>query len=312
MSNIDIEKLLNQSDDSYKARTEAENQQNDARILKTKIGGTYWIRFVPNARDPLNSRVAYSEFGWKSPIDGSYVYAGRDPSDEKDANGRPKVKDEIVTKTKWAEFKKAKDNGTDKAPGGYKLLNPRRKELVNVYLHKVEGDEAAASKVGKVLVFRFPAQRIKDKKTDQMVPSSDILSKIEEALYGDKKAKIGRRMWKLDATGRSFVLKVTEKADYPNYSKSEFDDAEDLGLTTDQINDIMLTQAHNLLEFVPEVKSQDELRQLLDAHYFGTIAAPSDNVDVPESEDEDDLIPGLGAPSNSDDDEDFLAGVDDD
>jgi hypothetical protein len=307
---LSLDELLEQQEKGYEENTKAETFQLDPRILKFKAGGTYTGRFVVNGKDPMNSRIAYSEYAFKSPVDGTYVYAGRDPCDERDENGRPKIGQdkEIVNKTKWAEYKKAKDEGTDKDQNApYKLLNNKRKEMVNFYLHKVEGDEAAQAKVGQVLVIRYPAQRMKDKKTDQMVPSSDILKKIESGLRGDKAKKIGKLAWKLDKTGRSFTIKVTEKGGYLNYSDSEFEDAEDLGLSAKQIEDIINNKAHNLLEFIPEVKPQDELKEILDIHYFGTSASPEDEVDDSElpEDDEDDQIPGLGKSKSDKDDEEF-------
>ena len=100
-------------------------------------------------------------------------------------------------------------------------------------------------------------------------------------------------------------MKVTEKDKYPNYSGSKWADAKDLGLKEDQIKDIIFNKAHNLLEFVPKTLSQEELKAILDKHYFCNSANTEDEVDtdsdLPDTGD-DDIIPGLGKKFEVDDD----------
>jgi hypothetical protein len=303
---VDIDSLYQQAEEQYQTRRkeEAAGYQRDPNILKLKVGATYKGRFVINGKDPGNSRISYSQVAFTS-VNGRPVYLGRSPSDLK-------IKDDILSKVGWAEYQKAKANGSDKDPNApYKKLMPKRKEAINFYLHEVENDDSQKDKIGTVVILEFPAQLTKDKKTDQQVPSSAILKKIEQGLHGDKAKKIGQLAWLKPGVknGRSFIVKVTEKQKYPNYDESEFDESEDLGLSDDQIKDIIMNKTHDLTKIIPELKSQEEIKELLDTHYFGTTANSEDELDsdeIPDTNDDDEVIPGLGKElnkgSSSDDD----------
>ena len=65
----------------------------------------------------------------------------------------------------------------------------------------------------------------------------------------------------------------------------------------------MTEKVHDLNEFLPETKTQEELKQILDEHYFGTSAAVEDELkDELPSTDDDDEIPMGNNTSSSDDD----------
>lgn len=113
------------------------------------------------------------------------------------------------------------------------------------------------------------------------------------------------------------IIKVTEKAGYNNYSETTFDDAESLGLNENQIREI-LNSAHDLTEFIPEVKSNQDIKNILDKHWFGTSSTPDDEMEEePEIETPkkkinltttaaDDEIPMGNSKSTEDDDLDSL------
>jgi hypothetical protein len=158
-------------------------------------------------------------------------------------------------------------------------LLPQRKQVVNSYLISVDGDDPdAKEKIGEVVAVPYPAQVDREG-----VPISDIYKKIHSAIFGDMSKKIGAKALDLSEKGRSLIIKVTEKAGYNNYSETAFDDAEDLGLSPSQIKEI-LNKAHDLSEFIPEVKSQDEIQKILDKHWFGTSATPDDELEEEEVE----------------------------
>lgn len=257
--------------------TKVENEKGgfkgDERLLNLKKNNTYTIRLLPNVKDPDNSFVTYKEVGFVSRITNQFVYGGRSPSDV------GLGKEDLFKSTQWNHFSNAKERGDEaEQKTSYKLL-PQRKQLVNAYLVKVEGDDAEGKeKIGKVIVLKYNAQLNKEN-----LPVSDIFKRIHAAIWGDKAKKIGSRAFDLSPRGRSLTIKVTEKAGYNNYSETEFEDAEDIGLTPERIQEIM-DNTHDLTSFVPEVKTPDEIKKLLDTHWYGVSANPDDEVDDSEPE----------------------------
>lgn len=262
--------------------TKVENEKGgfkgDERLLTLKKGCTYNIRLLPNIKDPDNSFVTYKEIGFVSRVTNQFVYGGRSPSDA------GLGKDDLFKSTQWKHFSAAKDRGDDaESKASYKLL-PQRKQVINAYLVSVDGDDAEGKeKVGKVVVLKYNAQLNKEG-----LPVSDIFKRIHAAVWGDKAKKIGSRAFDLSSRGRSLLIKVTEKAGYNNYSETEFEDAEDIGLSPERIQEIM-DSVYDLTEFVPEVKTPDEIKQILDTHWHGVSATPDDEVD--ESDDDEEPVP---------------------
>ena len=305
-----LEDILNQvkAVEENKIQKEKGGYKGDPRILKFKKNCTYVIRLIPYIKDVNNTFVSYKEIGFKSPVDGTYVYGGRSPQDAG-------IKEDLFKKTQWEHYSKAKERGDEaEQKASYKLL-PQRKQAVNGYLVSVEGDDPdAKEKIGEVLAIPYPAQVDREGN-----PISDIYKKIHSAIFGDMAKKIGAKALDLSPKGRSLIVKVTEKAGYNNYSETTFDDAEDLGLSDEQIRDI-LNKAHDLNEFIPDVKSQDEIQQLLNKHWFGTSASPDDELEDEEEEEvvapkkklnttlkpEDDEIPMGNSKSDDSDDLDAL------
>lgn len=250
--------------------------KGDPRLLTLKKNCTYTIRLIPNINDSPNTFVTFKEIGFTSRVTGSYVYGGRSPLDAG-------LKKDPFKETQWDHYSKANERGDEvEKKASYKLL-PQRKQLVNGYLVSVIGeDPEAKEKIGSVVVIRYPAQVDKEGN-----PLSDIYKRIYSALYGDKAKKIGKKSLDLSPEGRSLVIKVTEKAGYNNYSETEFDEAEDLNLSKERTLEI-LKSAHNLTEFIPEVKSGEDIKDLLDKHWFGSNANLDDEL---EDEDEEDKTP---------------------
>lgn len=278
---MNLDEILNKVKDVEEEKQKAEQMEyGDPRILNLKKGVKYIGRLIPNHNNIDDTFVTYEEIAWNSKVDNTYVFGGRSPTNAK-------IKDDIVRKTQFSLYNEAKTKGDEVARKDACNLIPKRKQLVNFYLYKVEGDDAKAKeKVGHVVVLRYPAMLDKDKK-----PKSDLFLTIHTAIFGDKAKKIGKRAFDLSANGRSLVVAVTDKGGFNNYSTSEFDDAEDLGLAKADIEKIY-TSSHILTELVPPVKSNEELKELLDTHWFGTAASAEDEVD--DVEDEEDNLEGVG------------------
>lgn len=294
----DLDSLLNQVNEIKEQKIKDENKgfATDPRILSFKKGAKYTLRFVPDLKKPTNNFVSYKEIVFPSQLDGTTIYAGRSPTD-----AGINAKDDLFNKTQWAEYNKAKDAGNEPARKLACKLIPQRKQLANVYLHAVEGDKEAEAKIGQNLVIRYAAQLDKDKK-----PSSDLLKKIDAALFGDKQKKIGSRALDLTEKGKSFTIVVGTKdlgggTKIPEYVDSEFEDAESLGLTKERIAEI-LAGVHDLQEFIPAVKTKEEIQQLLDEHWFCKSATVDDELTEAETPEDDDEIPGLTEESSDVDD----------
>jgi hypothetical protein len=275
-----LEDILNQvrEVEDTKIKNERGGFTPDPRILKFKTGATYTVRFLfnPAAEGADRIFVDYKEVGFPSRIDGRYIYGGRAPQDAG-------IKNDQFKAAQWDHFSKAKENGDEaEKKRSYKLI-AQRKQMANVYLVDVVGDEEQKQFIGTDMVLKYPAQIDKDGK-----PSSDLYKKINSAIIGDKSAKIGKKAFLLDdkgkliANGKDFIIKVTKKSDgaggfWPNYSESEFDDSDDIKLSPEKIETI-LKGVHNLREFIPEVKSTEEIKQILDEHWFGNVASLDDEL----------------------------------
>lgn len=300
---IKLDDILSQVKQIADKQLKEENVSSiDPRILSLKKGVKYKGRFVPKlAKDDENDAsetiVTFEEVGFTSRADGSYVFAGRSP---KNAGISPK--NDILNQTQWDAYTKAKArNDKPEMDLACKLI-PKRKQLINFYLHSVEGeDDAAKSKIGKVVALRYPAQLNKEKQ-----PSSEIYKKINEGLYGEKAAKIGTRAFDLSPKGRSFEIKVDTKGEWADYSAS-FDDAEDLGLTPAEIKNIVAS-AHDLKDFVPQVKTEAELKAILDEHWFVKTASKEDELDDELDDSKSDNIDKLLSDINDDGDDDLNFG----
>lgn len=288
---IDLEELLNKVNNNTADAVKEENEggfTTDPRVLKLKIGNTYHFRLVPSFGDRGPELFKfYKEVGFTSRTTDKYIYCGRSLSDY----DKSKTKEDMFNTTQWDEYKKAKDMGDQIAmKESYKLI-PRRKGYLNVYLHAAEGDDTVGKeKIGEVVVIQIPATTKKNKETNVDEPTSHILKILTDALEGSKKAKIGKKAYDLSENGRSLIIKVTSKKGdngtvYPDYSESNFDDAEDIGVDKEQA-EVIFKSGHNLNEFLPAPKSQDEARKILDEHWFGANASQEDEVDPPEDEDE--------------------------
>ena len=142
----DILNNINSLKETEEKNNKTVNSSVDPRILRFKKGCKYIGLFVPTAKDTL---VPFEENGFTSRVDGSYVYLGRSYND-------PLLKykgENIVNKTQWDAYKKAKEAGDEAAmKETYKLFS-QRKQLVNFLLLQVVGDDAdAKEKIGKVVV----------------------------------------------------------------------------------------------------------------------------------------------------------------
>lgn len=289
---INLDEILTQVKDveETKLKNERGGFQADPRILTMKKNCQYVLRLLPNIKDPNGTFVTYKEIGWKSTATGKYTWGGRSPTDAG-------IKDDLFKTTQWDDYIKAKNKGDEVSMKTTYLLLPQRKQMVNAYLVNVSGDDPESKeKVGTVVVLRYAAQV--ENKTQ--APVGDIYKRIHNGIFGEQAKKVGRKALDLGANGKSILINVADKAGFNNYADTTFDDSEDLGLDDEKIMEIY-NSVYDLNEFLPEVKTKEEIKQLISVAYYGNSATEDDellDVELPPSRknkpaEADDEIPGI-------------------
>ena len=232
------------------AKSDAENTPavyNE--VLRTTPGNTYTVRLLPFAKDPKNTFFHYFNHGWVSFATGQYVQAlspmtfgERDPIAE--------------------ERFRILRMGTEDEKEKVKAIKRVEKYLVNVY---VIDDPTNPDNNGKVKLLRYGKQLHKI---------------IMEAIEGEDAEEFGPRIFDLSSNGVSFKIKCENQGEYPTYVSSRFTSAGKFNLSEDEQKKIYdgvydLTKVYTL-------KSYDELKQMLDEHFYvrevaSEASAPSHN-----------------------------------
>lgn len=215
-----------------------DNENNTAsytEILKTTPGNTYTVRLLPFAKDPKNTFFHYFNHGWVSFATGQYVqslspmtFGERDPIAE--------------------ERFRILRTGTEDEKEKVKAIKRLEKYLVNVY---VIDDPTNPENNGKVKMLRYGKQ---------------VHKIIMEAIEGEDAEEFGPRIFDLGANGVNFKIKCENQGEYPTYVSSRFTSAGKLSLSDDEQKKIYdsvfdLTKVYTL-------KSYDELKQMLDEHFY--------------------------------------------
>lgn len=292
---LNLDDILNNVRDTRENRVKQETQDSykaDERMLVPKIGNTYYFRLLsepPNKEGKVNVFQSWKEYVFQSCTTDQYIYCGRALQEAVPSE----AKNDLIRNAQFDAYVKAKKDGDEELKKAANTLWGKSKEVVNIYLHNVVGDdEESKAKIGTVLVYKYNATIDKDGQ-----PRGDVYIALTEGLTGTKSKNIGKKAFDLSENGRSFCLKVMAQPMpgnkvVPKYSAS-FEDAEDIGVKKADEEKIR-NSAHILAEFVPEVKPQVEIQKLLDEHWYGKTASPEDDVDTSTNipaEDDDDEIP---------------------
>lgn len=260
-------------------------QSNVGNILRMKAGNIYTVRLLPNVKSPNKTLFHYYSHGWNSLSTGQYVSAispgtwgERDPIDE-------------------AKFRLAK-HGSEQEKEDSKMLTRRENWLINVY---VVSDPTDGENNGKVKILRFGKQLHKI-----------IMSAIE----GEDSDEFGSRVFDLSENGCSLKIKVEEQGGYSTYVSSRFASPQKIpGLVDDSSMNDIYNNVYDL-ETVFTVKSYEELKDMLNEHFFcceggeenssnveESIAPKSVNTKtVVEDDDDDDLNYDIGNKDDKDSD----------
>jgi len=213
-------------------------------IMQTRPGNTYTVRLLPYAKDPGKSFFHYYNHGWVSYATGQYVqtlspqtFGDRDPIAE--------------------ERFRVLRTGTEEEKEKMSAVRRLEKWLVNVY---VVDDPSNPENNGKVKLLRYGKQ---------------LQKIITEAIEGEDAEEFGARIFDLGEEGVSFKIKVEQQGDYPTYVSSRFTTAGKINLSEDEQKDVY-DNVFDLSE-VFTLKTFDELKEMLNEHYYCKTEDTSDN-----------------------------------
>ena len=215
--------------------SDTKSNTNYSEIMTCRPGNTYTVRLLPFSPNPSKTFFHYYNHGWPSYATGQYVQAlspqtfgDRDPIAE--------------------ERFKVLRTGSEEEKERMQVVKRLEKWLVNVY---VIDDPSKPDNNGKVKMLRYGKQLHKI---------------ITEAIEGEDAEEFGPRIFDLGPEGVSFKIKVEEQGGYPTYVSSRFTTAGKINLSEDEQKSVY-DGVFNLEE-VYTLKSTDELKQMLDEHYY--------------------------------------------
>ena len=213
-------------------------------IMQTRPGNTYTVRLLPYAKDPGKSFFHYYNHGWVSYATGQYVqtlspqtFGDRDP----------------IAEERFRVLRTGSEEEKEKMSAVRRL----EKWLVNVY---VVDDPSNPENNGKVKLLRYGKQ---------------LQKIITEAIEGEDAEEFGARIFDLGEEGVSFKIKVEQQGDYPTYVSSRFTTAGKIDLSEDEQKDLY-DNVFDLSE-VFTLKTFDELKEMLNEHYYCKTEDTSDN-----------------------------------
>ncbi len=212
-----------------------QNNNNYNEIMSCRPGNTYTVRLLPYTPDPVKTFFHYYNHGWVSYATGQYVqnlspqtFGERDPIAE--------------------ERYKVLRTGSEEEKERMQAVKRLEKWLVNVY---VIDDPTKPDNNGKVKMLRYGKQLHKI---------------ITEAIEGEDAEEFGPRIFDLGSEGVSLKIKVEDQGGYPTYVSSRFTTAGKIEVSEDEQK--KLYDNVFKLEEVFTLKSYDELKQMLNEHYY--------------------------------------------
>ena len=246
------------------------NQGGNSRykdILKTEVGNVYTVRLIPNIENPEKTFFHYYTHAWESFSTGQYI-----------SNVSPQTwnqKDPIAE----ARFSLGK-HGTDEEKARASKIMRRENWLVNVY---VINDPSNPDNNGKVKLLRYGKQLHKI---------------VTDAITGEDSDEYGPRVFDLSENGCNLKIKVERQGEYPTYVSSRFASPTSIdGLDSEQSINQVLENASDLESVFP-VKSYDELKEVLNEHFY---CRSSDPVESQQSAPKPTPQPAAAAVTSTDD-----------
>lgn len=208
-------------------------------FLKLEIGKTYLVRLLPNIQNLDRTFFHYFNHIWKS-LDTNELVSVLCPTTYGDRCPIDEYRFKIYRSGSEAEKEQSK------------LLRRNENWLVNVF---VISDPTNPENEGKIKILRY------GKQLDKIIRS---------AIDGDDAQYFGHKIHDLTKEGCNFRIKVEEnEGGYASYTSSKFLPASEIPGVSDsesKINDIY--DSIKELDTVFEHRTYDQIKNLLDQHYF--------------------------------------------
>lgn len=232
----------------------AKNKQGEGasykNILQIASPATYVVRLLPNIKNPADTFLHYYHHGWSSISTGKYF--------------------SVTSPSTWGErcpvselyFKILREGSDEEKSRAKEHLKRKENWMVNVY---VVNDPKNPENNGTIKVLRYGRQ----------------LNKIiESAISGDDAAEYGAKIFDLSENGCSLRIKAELVSDkpgapkYPTYTASKFLSPGPIeNLTEERINEVY-ESIYDLQSFL-EHKTTDELKEIINIHFYGKEVAAS-------------------------------------
>jgi hypothetical protein len=206
-----------------------------ADFLQCSPGHTYTVRILPGS-DLSKTFFHHYIQGWNSFSTGKYVsvlspftFGERD----------------IISEERFKVLR----FGSEEEKERIKAVRRTERWLVNVY---VVNDPVHPENNGKVKILNY------GKQIDKI---------IKDGTTGDGAKEFGRRIFSLGSDGVNLLIKAETQSNFTSYSNTRFSSYDtDLKLTEQQQKEIY-SSVKDLSTILP-LKSEDEMRKMLDEHYY--------------------------------------------
>jgi len=204
-------------------------------FLKTEPGNTYTVRLLPYVGDPSKTFFRYYSYSWNSFANGQFTT--------------------VVSPATWGERDPISEEryrilrtGTEEEKKKAAALTRRENWLVNIY---IVNDPVNPDNNGQIKVLRFGRQLHKI---------------IMDAISGEDAEDFGPRIFDLSPKGCNFKIKVERQGDYPTYVSSKFVSPREIEDLDESSYKEIYKNVKDLESYVT-LKTQDELKEILDIHY---------------------------------------------
>lgn len=223
--------------DSIKSALQKNTTQSNLKnIMKFEKDKTYTVRLVPNISQPEKTFFHYYTYDWSSFSTGQYTSI---VSPQTFGQKCP------MTENKYRILRTGNDEEKAKA----NLLRRNERWLVNAY---VVDDPSNPDNNGTMKIIRYGKQLHKI---------------ISDAIDGEGSEDFGARIFDLSENGVNLKIKCEQQGDYITYVSSKFSLPRKIeGLDDSKMEDIY-NSVVDLTSVIP-TKSQDEIVQALDEHFF--------------------------------------------
>lgn len=255
-------------------------QSGSKNILKFEKDKTYTVRLIPNINSPEKTFFHYYTYDWSSFSTGKYTTA---LSPATFGQRCP------ITDTKFRILR----TGTEEEKSKANTLRRNERWMVNAY---VIDDPTNPENNGTLKIVRYGKQLHKI---------------ISDAIDGEGSEDFGPRIFDLSENGVNLKIKSEQQGDYISYVSSKFTMPKKIDGMTDSKAEEIYESAFDLTSIV-STKSQDELLEMLDEHFFAkpTLINESkkehSNTASPSFEDDEPVVEKNTSYTTSDDDDDNL------